>query len=271
MTRFVVILLSVAIALIAAGWSGLRVPPKPFAPFPGRALSKGAVPFPDGLPAPVERFYREIYGDSIPVIESAVISGRASLRIRGVTFPGRFRFTHIAGKGYRHYIEATLFGLPVMKVDERYVDGKARMELPFGVIENEPKVDQAANLALWGEAMWFPSLYVNDPMARWEPFDDVAAILVVPFGDTEERFVVRFDPGSGLPRLMEAMRYKSADSGEKTLWMNELLEWSALNGYRIFTVGAVTWLGEGRPWAIFRVEEIVYNVDVKEYIKTKGP
>ncbi len=38
----------------------------------------------------------------------------------------------IAGHGYRHYIEATVFGYPVMKVNEYYFDGKARMELPEG-------------------------------------------------------------------------------------------------------------------------------------------
>ena len=51
------------------------------------------------------------------------------------------------------YIEATIFGYPVMKVNEWYLDSKARMELPVGVIENEPKIDMAANLALWGESV----------------------------------------------------------------------------------------------------------------------
>lgn len=166
---------------------------------------------------------------------------------------------------------ATLFGLPVIKINEHYLDGKTRMELPFGVIENEPKVDQAANLDLWGEAMWFPSLYVTDPRARWEPVDDMTAILVVPSGDTEERFIVRFDTGSGLPRLMESMRYKGAGSVDKTLWLNEFLEWSDSGGQRVFAVVVVTWFDEGRPWAVFRVDEFVYNADLTEYIRAKGP
>jgi hypothetical protein len=33
------------------------------------------MPLPDGLPAPVERFYRQVYGDDVPRIESAVITG----------------------------------------------------------------------------------------------------------------------------------------------------------------------------------------------------
>jgi hypothetical protein len=79
----------------------------------------------------VERFYRRIYGERVPVITSAVITGRAKMRLGPFTFPGRFRFTHDAGRGYRHYIEATFFGLPPMKINETYLDGKGRMELPL--------------------------------------------------------------------------------------------------------------------------------------------
>jgi membrane protease YdiL (CAAX protease family) len=96
------------------------------------------MPLPGGLPAPVERFYRQIYGENVPVITSAVITTRAKLRLPskgGITFPARFRFTHDAGKGYRHYIEATFFGLPLMRVNEHYLDGKSRLETPFGVGE----------------------------------------------------------------------------------------------------------------------------------------
>jgi hypothetical protein len=71
----------------------------------------------------------------VPVIESAVISGRARLRIMGITFPARYRFTHVAGQSCRHDIEATFFGLPLMTVKEAYEGGHARLDLPFGVSE----------------------------------------------------------------------------------------------------------------------------------------
>jgi hypothetical protein len=111
---------------------------------------------PDGLPHPVERFYRQIYGENVPVLESAVITGRAKLRVAGITFRGRFRFTHDAGPGYRHYIEATIFGLPLLKINEHFLEGKARMELLFGVIQDNPKTNQAANLGHWAESVWLP-------------------------------------------------------------------------------------------------------------------
>ena len=42
------------------------------------------------------------------------------------------------------------------------------------------------------------------------------------------------------------------------------------NANTVFTVGAVSWFTDGKPWAIFTVEDLVYNVDVQAYIRAKG-
>ena len=258
---------SLILILFALGWLGLQLKPAPFPGYPQTAGTLETRPLPTNLPVPVERFYRkvygEVYGDRVPVITTAVVSGRARLRIKGITFPARFRFTHGAGQNYRHYIEATFFGLPIMKVNETYLDGKSRLELPFGVTENEPKVNQGANLALWSEAIWFPSVFLTDKRVAWEAVDDTTAVLAAPFGNVTERFVVRFDPETGLVRLLESMRYKEADSAEKTLWLNEVLAWDTLQGYELPGRAALIWLDEGSPWAVFMAEDVVYNVKVK--------
>ena len=82
----------------------------------GKALVVGApaprtVPLPAGLPAPVERFYRTVYGEDVPVIETVVITGRATMRpMFNIPLPARFVFIHNTGRDYRHYFEATFFG-----------------------------------------------------------------------------------------------------------------------------------------------------------------
>jgi hypothetical protein len=248
-------------------WVGLQVPPAAFPLFPEGAGITAFVPLPADLPEPVERFYQAVYGDRIPVIESAVISGRAQLRVAGITFPSRFRFTHRAGQDYSHDIVSTIFGLPLLHVHESYIDGWSRLELPFGVTEGEPKVEQAANLGLWAESIWLPGIFLTDKRVHWTAVDAETALLTVPYGEHEETFVVRFDPETGLIRLLEAMRYREATSEQKTLWINEILAWGKIGGALLPSEATVTWLDEGTPWATFRVEEIVTNADVRDMLQ----
>ena len=268
----ILIIASILVALIFVGWLGLQIKPKPFQPFSEQPPELKFIPLPDGLPAPVERFYRAAYGDEIPVIETAVIKGRAVLSPFGPKMPSRFIFVHNAGKDYRHYIESTWFGVPFFRVNESYVDGNSYFELPIGTFDNDPNITQGAGLGLWAEAAWFPSIWLTDERAHWEPVDEQTALLYIPFGDGEENFVVRFDPETGLLDTMEAMRYRDAGpQAKKILWTTKTLPGEYIEGTKLSTVGSATWFDQGKPWAVFTLEEVKYNVDVSEYIRRPGP
>jgi hypothetical protein len=258
----------VALALLGVGWLGLRVRPAPFPAYQQPSAELDTIPLPEGLPAPVERYYRLIYGERVPVITSAVLTGRATMRIGGITFPARFRFTHDAGRGYRHYFELTLFGLPVARADESFLEGAGVMRLPIGTFSGR-EIDQAANLGMWAESGWLPAIWLTDPRVRWEPLDDVTALLVVPGPQGEERFVARFDAASGRLLLLEAMRYRDV-GGEKILWIAENRRWGEVGGHKLAVAGSATWMDQGTPWATFEVEEVVYNTDVRAYLRASG-
>jgi hypothetical protein len=258
--------------LILLGWLGLQIKPRPFYPYPENTPALKTVPLPVGLPAPAERFYKTVYGDEIPVIETAVFKGRAVIAPFGVKLPARFLFVHNAGRDYRHYIEATWFGIPLMKVNEGYLDAKSFFEGPMGNIYDDASTNQAANLAIWAEAAWFPSVWVTDPRVRWEPVDENTALLYVPFEEKEENFVMRFNPQTGLLDSMEAMRYREAGpQAKKILWITRNIDSKKIEGSKLDAIGSATWLDQGKPWATFTLEEVKYNVDVSEYIRQKGP
>jgi hypothetical protein len=259
-------------ALVFLGWLGLQVQPAPFPDFPQASqASFETTGLPAGLPAPVERFYRTVYGDRVPVYTSAVLTGRATIKpFAGIAMPARYRFVHVAGRDYRHYIEACWFGLPFLKVNERYVDGESLMEIPGIGNDSGPKVEWSANQGMWAESWQFPALFVTDPRVTWLPVDDETAILDVPFKETRQQFVVRFDPETGLPTWSETMRYHASTSDEKTLWMTRALEWAEIDGVLTNTVGSATWMDSGRPWAVFTLEDARFNVDVTEYVRAHG-
>lgn len=259
--------LAAAAAVVRAG---LRVTPRPLPPTVLTASEPDTVPLPADLPAPVERFYRELYGGRVPVVDTAVVSGRGTMRISGVTMPVRFRFTHRAGRAYRHHIETTFFGARLLEVDESYIDGTARLELPFGVSEGD-RIDQGANLALWAEAVWMPSLWVTDPAASWQPLADHTALLIVPFGDGSQELTARFDPATGLLASLESLRFKGEDADAPTPWINEVGRWGHVDGRPVPRVASITWADEGSPWAVLRTEEVLYGVDLPDDLGGPGP
>jgi hypothetical protein len=263
------ILFSSLLALTVLAFVGLQVKPTSFPALASSQSKLETIPLPAGLPAPVAKFYQKIYGDQIPVIHSVVISGRATIRPVGpIDIPARFRFTHVAGQDYRHYIEATIFGMPILKINESYIKSSSRQEMPWGTTENDPRANQAANLGLWAETIWYPSVFLTDPRVHWNTVDDVTATLTVPFEASTETFIARFDPVTHLLSYLESMRFKTTD--QKVLWMNEARVWGDVGGNTVLKESAVIWMDDGKPWATFQVEEIEFNSDVSKTISGTG-
>lgn len=263
------------IALCGLIWLGFRIMPPIFpalsaeerTPLPTLA----PIPIPEGLPAPVERFYRSLYGDSVPQVQTAVIDGRARLKPFGFFMPSRFRFIYNAGADYHHYIESTFFGIPLLRVNESWIDGISNFRIPFiGASDNDPQVNDSANLGLWAEMTFLPSVFLTDPRVHWLPLDDDTAILEVPYAPADgpastQRFIARFDPASGLLRYLETMRFRSADNPNRILWITETLAYdrtSPASHGPVVTKGSVTWFDQGAPWAYFMPERYQINLEV---------
>jgi hypothetical protein len=260
--------INVALLLILGAVFGLRVQPAPFRAYTAASAPVQMVPLPAGLPKPVERFYRQTYGDEVPVYHSAVISGRGTARLMGIVFPTRLRFSYDTGKAYRHYIEPTFYGIPVLKVNDHYLDGHGRVDLQFQVQEG-PGVDSASNQGLWVEMFAFPAVYVTDPRVRWEAVDNTTANMYAPFGEGEQMYTLTFDPQTGGLARMETMR-ACDDKGRKMRWWGEIVPGTGPDGQPATYVTA-TWENEGTPWLAYEMEETVFNTDVSTYIRQTGP
>lgn len=270
--QVITLIAGIVVALAVILWLGLRIKPAPFPTYPDPTGDLPRVPLREGLPAPVRRFYEVISGEQILLIHSAVFGGHGQLRFMGITFPARWRFIHDAGRGYRHHIELIIWGISVLTVHETFLDGNFRMVLPMGTEESQPRNDLAANLGLWGESLFLPSIYVTDPRVHWEAIDAEHARLIVPFGDDSQTdsFTVTFDPVSGLITAMETMRFQQPTDTEKQPWRLEPQDWARMEGLLIPQQATVTWVWDGSPWLTIAVEEIVYNIDVSDYIRAEG-
>lgn len=233
---------------------GIKALPAPF-PAPDRTPLLDSQPMPD-LPAPVRR-YLETVAPDLPPMTTAVVTGRLTMVMQGVHIPGRWRFSHVVGRGYRHDMELTVFGRKVATGTETFIDGHARLDLPTGLVENEPRIDSASAQSMWGEFLWLPSVLAH---AQWEPIDDQSARLIVPDGAP---MVAWFDAETGLLQRFETVRWRDAGDAEPLPWVSRNIAWTRIEGIGVPAVGAVQWLDQKQPWLRLSVDDVVWNVPVE--------
>lgn len=244
---FLVIIILVAISIILLIFIGLNIKPKSYVKIDYAEPELDYQDLPQELPAPVEKFYKLTYGEKIPVIKTATLSGRGTMDL-GIKVPIRFRFTHESGRNFRHDIDLTFFGIPIFKAYETYIDGVGEAKTPGGIDKGEG-FEQGSNVSLWMETLtWFPAALLTDNRVKWESFDDDSAALTVPYKDKEQKYLIRFNSETGKPQYSEAMKYNSQKKKEM-FWVSG------------------TWFEDGKPWIELNVEDVKFNLDVVKQIR----
>jgi hypothetical protein len=253
------------LALFGLAALGTLLPARPYRAHHEKSQPGPPTPLVPGLPAPVERHFRETLGQAPPRIETAVIWGRGRIQLRGLWLPMRFKAWYKPGRSFFRALEFTFYTRPFLRGNEYFLKGHGLFEIG-GDSDTGPTVDQSQNLALWAEAVWAPSILVHPPAPQWEPVDDTTARLVIPFQEYEDSILAHFDPESGCMTHLSAMRYRS-NSGEKEPWRADLLEWKDYEGLSLPCKIAVAWGDPGSAWSYWDVDGVAFNVDVNEKLK----
>lgn len=261
--RIVAVVGSLVVLLLGSGWVGLQIRAKGF-PAVAAGAAPRMIPLPADLPAPVQRFARALFGDSLPEVQSAVVTGVGRLAPFGVPLPARFRFYYdAASSSYYHDIEVAWFNLPFMRIHERNLEGHTILDLSLlGKVEDAPHTNRAAVQGYWAEVLaWVPSIALTDSRVRWEAVDDTTARLHLPGLDEVEAFTVRFDAQTGLPTEVETMRYQDETRPERWHWRNYIREWGEVNGLRVPVRSQTQW-NDDAPWATWEIEQVALNAEV---------
>lgn len=267
----VITIIAVVAVLLSIGWLGFQIEPDSFPPHPDKMQDSGAVEVPPDLPEPVLRYYKTAAGSQVPVIKSAVVWGKAKLRINGIWMPVRFKAYYLPGQAFLRYLEVTWFGKTILRVSDSYMNGQGSMKIEglLNMRETGEKIDQGQNLAMWGEAVFTPSLAITDTRARWEAVDDETVRLVIPYGVQNDSLLYKFDKKTGLISNVSAQRYRGQED-KKTPWLIEFMEWKTFHSVKIPVRFAVIWENDVSPWSYWTVEGVEYNVDIADNLSVGG-
>jgi hypothetical protein len=270
---FTVVISIFGIAVIFMGiiWLGFQIEPKSFSAHPEKMKEAGAIIVPTNIPKPVMRYYEAAAGSHVSEVRSAVVWGKAKLRINGIWMPVRFKAYYLPGQAFLRYLEVTWFGKTIIKVSDSYMNGEGVMKIEglLNMKETGEKIDQGQNLAMWGETVFIPSFVIADTRAHWEAVDNDSVRLVVPYGEQNDSLDFKFDPKTGLIKQISTMRYKGQNE-EKTPWQINITEWMTSHYVKIPSRYTLTWEDEGSPWSYWTVEGVEYNIDIADNLSVGG-
>ena len=210
------------------------------------------------LPEPVERFVELVSGDRAPHVSTLVLETDAWMRRPMLPpIPLTVRMSHHLGEAFVHRIRVGRGRFSIPFGMDAYVDGHGLMQVGPSV-QVGPTYDDGALIAMWGEALVFPSAWVDRPDVRWEGVDAHTAVLVVSADHGDVPLTVAFDSRAGFPISCEADRHKG--SGPRVRWTGRWSRWrSTRAGVLAPSRMDVQWADESRPWLELRVTSIELN------------
>jgi uncharacterized protein DUF6544 len=173
--------------------------------------------------------------------------------------PLDIRMVHRLGDAFVHDIRIGRRPVSVRVGLDAFVDGRGVMRIGR-TLKRGPSYDRGALIAMWAEALTFPSAWLDRTDVRWEAIDDTTARLVVRFDDGDVPITVTFDPVTGLPDLCFAERHKG--DGPLTPWIGVWRDWRVADGVLAPRRLVVQWLDEPVPWLAITVRSIAIDAPV---------
>jgi hypothetical protein len=221
-----------ALGLIAFGvlWIGFQTVPAGYDAPDATILPETPAALPDSLPEAVRRFLHQRREDPLPRLDSAAVRGRGRLKLYGLLVPMRFRASYSADLGLHRVMEATWFGRPILRVEDRWQGGRGSRTLR-GWQEAHltgPDWDRLLERAFWTEAVWLPSVYAT---AAWTPASSRRCRLAAPA--LEARFHAR------------TTRLLRLNATEPPPWSARFGAWRECQGIE---VPFILWIHQGSRW-----------------------
>ncbi len=213
----------------------------------------------DGLPAPVQRYFRAALRDGQPLVAVARLDlggtinmGEATDRWKPFTSAQRVVTRR---PGFDWDARVAMAPGVTARVHDAYVGGEGILHAAlFGLVpvaseRGTPEMAHGELLRFFAEAAWYPTALLPSQGVRWEAVDDASARATLRDGDTAATLLFRFGPDGLVASFHADARGRGIVAGVATTapWEGRYEDYAERGGMRVPLVGEVAWLlPEGR-------------------------
>jgi hypothetical protein len=227
----------------------------------------------DGLPAPVQRYFRIVLEEGGPMVTGVRVQHRGTFDMGATTeqwkpFSSDQRVvTRRPGFDWDARI-AMMPGLTV-RVHDAYVAGEgilyAAVLGAFPVVSQRGTPDMAEGelMRFFAEAAWYPTALLPSQGVRWEQVDAQSAQATMVDGAVTLTMLFRFNDGGVIETIRAEARGRTVgDHVVPTPWRGRFWNYHAREGMQIPLEGEVAWLlPEGpKPYWRGRITDIAYEL-----------
>jgi len=249
----------------------------------GSVDARGRLPSParfdprelEGLPAPVQRYFRAVLEDGQPIISAATLemTGTMNMSATGEQWkPFTSRQRVVTRKpGFLWDAEVAMFpGLPA-HVEDSYIAGHGRLIAKvFGLFtvadsQGTGEIARGELMRYFAESPWYPTALLPSQGVRWQAVDDACANATLVDGPITLTLLFRFNDAG----LIASVRAESRGAGVGKDGVMVMLPWDcALSDYQpqggmlIPMTGEAAWVQpEGRKvYFVGRVKKLSYEL-----------
>jgi hypothetical protein len=223
----------------------------------------------EGLPAPVQRFFRTVLKDGQAIVAAVKFSQQGQFNMSETEAKwSPFTATQLAmtqrpGFDWDARIQMAP-GLNVF-VHDTYLLGEGNLHasllslFTLAKMHGTPELNQGELLRFLAEAAWYPTALLPSQGVRWEAIDDTSARATLTDGATTVSLVFQFNVEGAIATMRAEARYR--DKLTAMPWGGRFWDYSVRNGMLIPLEGEVGWdYPEGtRLYFKGRITEISYE------------
>lgn len=226
----------------------------------------------EGLPAPVQRYFRAVLTDGQPIIAAVTIDMAGSFNVSPTgeqwrPFTSRQRVI-TQRPGFLWDAKISLLPGVTVRVLDSYIGGRGLLHaaiqglLTMADLRGEGEIARGELLRWFAEVPWYPTALLPSQGVRWQAVDDHSAKATIADGSFSPTLLFRFDDAG----LIDSFRAEARGAmvGKDLVmapWEGRWSNYRSHGGVRVPLTGEVAWLRpEGRrPYFVGTVTSLAFE------------
>jgi hypothetical protein len=230
----------------------------------------------EGLPAPVQRYFRTVLKEGQPLVVAVSIEHAGTFNIGETTEQWKpFSSTQsvvIQRPGFIWDARIRMAPGMIAHVHDAYIAGEGVLTAKlFGLLTvmkqpNAPELAHGELMRFFAEAAWYPTALLPSQGVFWEAIDDSHASATLTDGAVMVKLVFQFDSKGLISSVRSDGRHRRVDGVQVTVpWQGRFWGYEMQDGVLVPLNGEVEWLlyDGPKPYWRGRIQRIQYELSIR--------